>query len=157
MRCILIYCDMGKLLTISRLKGPDNDLAVWYFKDAYYNPYSTGQTYDFKWPSDDFPHFVAIHADDLDLHRADIRKWIEQSTDSTVIFSTVDRSYRVYWSSDIKKRNWEHTSEIRNVWALFYFDDTETALSFKLRFSNLVREVSDDHPTKHHGERFHWA
>lgn len=84
-----------------------------------------------------------------------IRKWIEQTISGTAIYDVEDKSYRVWWSDDPKKRDWDHTSQIRNTWELFYFEDSEDALAFQLRFNDLVKPVTADHPTKHYGERYH--
>ena len=146
---------MGKLLTLSDFRENEGRLAVWYFKDAYYDGYSNARGYKCKWPSDEFPHCVAIHEDDIGDNRPIIRKWIEQNISGTAIHGTTDKTYRVWWSSDPKKRSWDHTTEIHNTWLLFYFEDSEDALAFQLRFNNLIKPISEDHPTRHHGERYH--
>lgn len=146
---------MGKLITFSELKENEGHLVPWYFEDAYYSGYSNNDRgYKFKWPSDHFPHCVGIHDDEIKTNKPIIRKWIEQCIDGTVIYSYISKSYRVWWSSDKDKRDWDHTSEINNNWNLFNFEDSESALAFSLRFSDLVKEVTDDHPTKHYGERY---
>lgn len=146
---------MGKLLTLSDFKGDEGRLAVWYFKDAYYDGYSNIRGYKFEWPNDAFPHCVTIHEDEIGDNRPIIRKWIEQNIAGTVIYGTTNRTYRVWYSNDPTKQDWDHTSEIHNNWLQFYFEDGEDALAFSLRFSNLVRPMTDDHPTRHHGERYH--
>jgi hypothetical protein len=146
---------MGKLLTLNDFREDEGRLALWYFKDAYYDGYSNVRGYTFKWPSDAFPHCVSIHEDDLGDNRPEIRKWIEQHITGTVIYGTKNNSYRVWYSSDPTKRSWDHTSEIYNTWSLFYFEDGEDALAFRLRFNDIVKPMTADHPTKHYGERYH--
>ena len=146
---------MGKLITFSELKENEGHLVPWYFSDAHYSDYSSqDRGYKFKWPSEHFPHCVGIHQDDMGTNKPVIRKWVEQCMDGTVIYSVVNKTYRVWWSQDKNKRDWDHTSEISNSWDLFHFDESESALAFSLRFSDLIKEVTDDHPTKHYGERY---
>lgn len=145
---------MGKLLTLGNFRDDEGRLAVWYFKDAYYDGYGNDRGYKFKWPAEEFPVSVAIHQDEIGDNKPTIRKWIEHHIDGTVIYAIEHKTYRVWWSKDPKKRDWDHTSEIVNIWELFYFEDSESALAFQLRFSNLVRPLTDDHPTRHHGERY---
>jgi len=146
---------MGKLLTLGDLRNNEGRLAVWYFKDAYYDGYSNKCGYRFKWPNDAFPHCVVIHEDDIDDNRPTIRRWIEQTIVGTVIYGTEDKTYRVWYSSDPDKQDWDHTSVIHNTWLQFYFEDSEDALAFALRFNDLVKPMTDNHPTRHHGERYH--
>lgn len=146
---------MGKLFTLHDFKKDEGRLAVWYFKDTYYSGYSNPGGYKFAWPNENFPHCVAIHEDDMGSNKPVIRKWIEQTISGTAIYDVEDKSYRVWWSDDPKKRDWDHTSQIRNTWELFYFEDSEDALAFQLRFNDLVKPVTADHPTKHYGERYH--
>ena len=144
---------MGKLLFMSDLK----ERAPWYVKDAYYGVNGGGiaAAWHFAWPNPAFPHQIAINEDDMADNKPAIRKWIESNDVGTVVYGQLSKSYRVWWSTDPKKRDWDHTSEINNNWELFHFEDSEDALAFALRFSNLVRPMTDDHPTRHHGERYH--
>jgi hypothetical protein len=141
---------MGKLLS----KTEVTEHADWYFDDAYYS--SSGGTnakWVYPWPNKQFPNHVAIHNDEID--KVAIRKWIDNNDIGTVIYEYVSKSYRVWWSEDLKKREWDHTSEIHNCWFCFYFEDSEAALAFNLNFVHLVRPLTEDHPTRHHGERYH--
>jgi len=53
---------MGRLVALA-----DLDLTpYWYFSDTWYS--SEGRRYIYTWPSPDFPHRVAIHADSIDNH-----------------------------------------------------------------------------------------
>ena len=141
---------MGKVLSLDHA----SDTADWYFSDAYYS--SRGgldHRWQFPWPNSEFPEQVAIHSEDI--NKIAIRKWIERNDVGTVIHEYVRKSYRVWWSEDPKKRDWDHTSEIVNNWYCFYFEDSESALAFRLRFSDLVKPMTEDHPTKHFGERYY--
>lgn len=141
---------MGTLLELDGIKSDIGLSPGWYFSDAYF--YDRG--WKFKFPSDDFPYLVSINEDDMGGNKIIIRKWIEKNAEGVVIYCTENKSYRVWWSEDPKKRDWDHTSEIRNNWYMFYFEDSESALAFSLAFSNIVRPVTNDHPTKHYGERY---
>lgn len=87
-------------------------------------------------------------------NKISIRKWIDRNDIGTVIYEYIRKSYRVWWSTDPKKRDWNYTSEISNCWEVFHFEDSEVALAFSLRFNDLVRPITEDHPTKHYGERY---
>jgi len=142
---------MGKLLFKDDIKHAD-----WYFKDAYYKSHGGGLSeWSYKWPNPEFPNQAAIHADEMLDNRLSIRKWIDRNDVGTVIYEYIRKSYRVWWSSDPKKRDWEYTKEISNCWIVFHFEDSEAALAFTLQFSNLVRPITEDHPTDHFGERYH--
>jgi hypothetical protein len=142
---------MGQLLFKDDIKRAD-----WYFKDAYYGAMgSTQGSWHYIWPNAEFPSQAAIHADEMLDNKIFIRKWVERRDVGTVIHEYIRKSYRVFYSTDQKKRDWEHTSEISNCWNVFYFEDSETALAFTLRFSDLVRPMTEDHPTRHYGERYH--
>lgn len=138
---------MGKILFYSELQ----EHAEWYFPDAYYSLDSVCGRWKFKWPNPEFPVSVAIHEDEIEKQKPPIRKWIERTDVGTVICEYVDKSYRVWYS---KSRDWERTCMIDNRWVVFHFEDSETALAFSLRFNNLVRPITEDHPTRHHGERY---
>ncbi len=139
---------MGKLIF-----KVDINHANWYFKDAFYSSNGGSYQWSYKWPNPEFPNHAAIHADEMLDNKIVIRKWIERNDVGTVIYEYVRKDYRVWWSNDPKKRDWEHTTEISNCWNVFHFEDSEAALAFGLQFSNLVRPITDDHPTKHYGEK----
>ena len=141
---------MGKLLFMSELR----ERANWYMVDAYYDSYNRNAKRSYAWPNPAFPHQIAINEDDMTGNKPAILKWIERNDVGTVVYSTLDKSYRVWYSSDPTKRDWDHTSEIKNAWEVFYFEESESALAFSLRFNNLVNPITDDHPTKHYGERY---
>ena len=140
---------MGKLLFKVDIKHAD-----WYFKDAYYKSHGGGPAeWSYKWPNPEFPIHVAIHNDEID--NIAVRKWIDRNDVGTVICEYVRKSYRVWYSSDPKKRDWDNTSEISNCWYSFWFEDSEAALAFSINFVDVVRPLTEDHPTKHYGERYH--
>jgi hypothetical protein len=139
---------MGQLLFRDDIEHAD-----WYFKDAYYKSHGGGPAqWSYKWPNPEFPNQVAIHADEILDNRLSIRKWIERSDIGTVICEYVRKTYRVWWGTS---RDWDKTTEISNCWYVFHFEDSESALAFSLRFNDLVRPMTEDHPTRHHGERYH--
>jgi len=133
---------MGRLVALA-----DLDLTPhWYFSDTWYS--SEGRRYVYKWPSPDFPYSVAIHADDIDNHngiKIKIRQWIERTLSEIVIFSVIDKNYRVYFGKD---RDWDSSYERTNKWYVFYFEDEHSAMVFRLAFSDLVKEITELHPNK---------
>ena len=140
---------MGKLL----FKEDANKNADWYFKDAYYSSGGGNSAYwHYKWPSPEFPNQVAIHAEEMLDNKISIRKWIDCTDVGTVIYEYIRKSYRVWWGTS---RDWDKTSEISNYWEVFHFEDGESALAFSLRFGDLIRPITEDHPTRHHGERYY--
>jgi len=133
---------MGRLVALA-----DLDLTpYWYFSDTWYS--SEGRRYIYTWPSPDFPHRVAIHADSIDNHngtKIKIRQWIERNLSETVIFSVIEKNYRVYYSAE---RTWDHSFERTNQWYVFHFEDEHSAMVFRLAFSDLVKEITELHPNK---------
>jgi len=128
---------MGKLTNLSSIK----DNADWYFPDAYYS----NRGWMFDWPNPAFPFSFAIHFEDLHYHgdrKILIRKWIEEKIQSTVIVHNIDRSYRVYFN----RWEWDRSFERPNRWYVFYFEDNESALLFKIAFSEYIRPITDLHP-----------
>ena len=134
---------MGRLITLSELRSVSNRSSVidptWYIEDTRLD-YDSSK-YVFNWPSISFPHKVAIHHDDLELNsnKIAIRRWIEINLHETVVCEIIDKSYRTYYTSD----NWY---QVKNLWRVFYFEDRDDATMFRLRFSNLVKEMTDKHP-----------
>lgn len=133
---------MGRLVKLE-----DLDLnPSWYFSDAYYSIDARRHVY--KWPSPDFPHIVTIHNDTLNHYndrRIKIRQWIERNLSETVIFSVIDKSYRIYYG---EKRDWDSSYERKNDWFVFHFEDEHSATMFRLAFSEYVREMTDLHQDK---------
>lgn len=90
---------------------------------------------------------ISIHSDDLLNHKErkrEIRRWIESKIDDVVIYKEIEKNYRVYYGED---RDWDHSHERLNLWCCFYFEDEESALMFKLRFSEYITNLTDLHPT----------
>lgn len=136
---------MGNLVNLHMLIKED---ALWYFNDAYWDYNRKG--YRFEWPSNDYPNLRAIHSEDIGGHYVDIRKWIEHNTCSAVIHEEKNLSYKVYWG---ESRDWDKTHHISNLWHIFYFDNEEDALAFHLRFVDIIKTVTPDHPYDHYGTR----
>ena len=129
---------MGQLVNLNEIK----DNAEWYFKDAYY---ASGRCV-FSWPNPSFPYSVNIHYDDLKGNsglKVEIRKWIETNLTETVIIETIDKSYRRYLSDDKK---WESSYEVSNYWTAFYFEEEHAETMFRLRFSEYIKPITDEHP-----------
>lgn len=132
---------MGRLLEKDKL-----DLnAYWYFHDARFN--SQARTYVYSWPNPSFPHQLYIHDDELiNPLYIEIRRWVEQVATDAVIVSYHERNYRIYYGDD--KRDFEKSYEVRNSWTCFNFESEETALLFKLRFSDKVKPITPWHPNQ---------
>lgn len=77
--------------------------------------------------------------------KTEVRKWIEINAEGTVIVDVIDKSYRVYFG---KERDWDHSYERPNRWSGFYFESAESALLFRIRFSDYIKEITDLHPTQ---------
>lgn len=132
---------MGKLIARDNLV-PD---PTWFFPDAHYSWESRRWVY--KWPSEYFPHMLAIHCDDIrsdPRRKTEIRKWIESNIDGTVIFELIEKNYRVYYNED---RDWNYSFERTNHWIAFYFEDEGSALLFKLKFLGYIKDITNLHPT----------
>jgi hypothetical protein len=128
---------MGRLLYKN-----DIDDAPWFFEDAYYS--HEGRRYMYEWPSSNFPYCVAIHSDNINNKiRIRVRKWIELNLQETVIFDILKNDYRWYWHKTIK--DWDHSYEVGNSWLRFHFENEQSAMMFRLAFSEIVKT-----PTKHH-------
>jgi len=129
---------MGTLVTREDIQSRAN----WYFSDAYWCNDSRG-FYRYDWPSKNFPYCISIHDDDLtSINKVEIRRWIEQRILETVIYTITDKSYRHYWEEKT-----DHYSEVKNKWCSFYFESEESTVAFKLRFLDIVKEITDEHPT----------
>jgi|APFre7841882654_1041346.scaffolds.fasta_scaffold88447_2 hypothetical protein len=131
---------MGRLVYLNNL---DLD-ARWYFPDAHYN--RERNNYNYTWPNIAYPSRVAIHSEDLDdqnSRRIEIRKWIEENLQETVICDILDKSYRRFTDSE---KSWEHSYEVSNRWVVFYFDNEHSASIFALRFSEWIKPITDENP-----------
>ena len=134
---------MGQLITLANLEPNP----AWFIDDAYCS--WEGRRWIYNWPSNNFPHSVAIHSDRFEQKRlkSEIRRWIEINISSSVILNEVDKKYRVYYDEE---RTWEHSFEQSNTWVVFYFENKEDAIMFGLRFSEYAQEITDLHPTRNH-------
>lgn len=131
---------MGTLVTRTEIQPK----ASWYFSDAYFS--SDARDYRYDWPSKNFPYCISIHDDDLTSpSKVEIRRWIETRIIETVIYNSEVKSYRHYWD----EKNSDHYSDVRNIWWSFHFESEESAVAFKLRFLDIVKEITDRHPTWH--------
>lgn len=127
---------MGKLIT----RGEIGTNARWYFSDAYYSGTDTSsytKGYGYAWPSNDYPHMLAIHEEELTGKlRIIIRSWIESKIDDTVIYEVVEKDYTPSPTRSV----------VRNHWYTFHFQSEESAIMFKLRFHDITRTMSDTNP-----------
>lgn len=129
---------MGKLAHLHEIK----EEAHWYFDDTYY---SNGR-YVFVWPSSNYSYSAAIHADDLigkNYILIAIRRWIEINLTETVITDIVNKSYTMYVD---EQKSWDTSYEISNQWRVFYFEEEMTASAFRLRFSEYIKKMTNEHP-----------
>jgi hypothetical protein len=134
---------MGRLVSLSDL---DLD-ARWYFKDAYWS--SDSRNIRYKWPSPDYPHVVGIHYKDIEDYNSrkiEIREWIEEKLSETVIHAIDDRSFRYFYAGKGDYNSWDRSYDVDNRWYCFYFKHEESALAFKLVFSEYCKPVTDMHP-----------
>lgn len=136
---------MGRLITLNEISGVEDHgiNASWYFDDAF-RVYSTSK-YKINWPNISYPSCIAIHETKLynNSVKIEIRKWIENTLSDTVILYPINKSYRRYYG---EPGDFEESSMISNIWQGFYFDNEHSATLFKLRFSDIVSEVTDYHP-----------
>jgi len=134
---------MGRLINLNNL---DLD-ARWYFSDAHFSSDRRGVIY--KWPSPDYPHVVGIHHKDIDSYtdrKIAIREWIEENLSETVIHAIDDKSFRYFWAGKSGFDSWDRSYEVDNRWYAFYFKHEESALAFKLVFSEWVKPITEMHP-----------
>lgn len=129
---------MGKITSLEAIR----DEGHWYFEDARWS--SETRKCTFKWPSEQYPCAVGIHTDRItNPIRIEIRKWVEQNLDGTVIYSQVDHTYHKYYD---RERTWDNSYQISNYWMVFYLEDEASELAFRLRFSNYIAEITKHHP-----------
>lgn len=140
---------MGRLIREEDIS--DN---TWYFTDDCFewNKYGSGRY--LVWPNSCFPHFAAIDFRELEDNKVkiEIRKWIESSINDTVITRTVNKSYRVYYGNnegsneDLPYDMWDKSYDVKMLWLVFYFENSESLLAFKLRFVDIISEIIERDP-----------
>jgi hypothetical protein len=142
---------MGQLLTLKEMKvGLGLD---WYDVDV-----------DFKGnvelPSTTYPHVLYIRSDKLTpKEKIEIRKFVKDSCDDVVIHDVKRINYSTYyympkgshrWDWDTREVNWDHEQ--------FYFQDESEMMLFKLKFSELIVNLTPydpERPPKHIQEAEH--
>lgn len=116
-----------------------------------------GEITDHSWyggkyyPSEAFPHSVAIHIDQMDgekvKERVEIREWIERSSETTVVMDYMDLGYYYQYGN-----SWNNGFQVTHGYYRFWFTDQETAVAFSLRFSSIVSttlwEYKEQYPCK---------
>lgn len=126
---------MGHLVTLVEAAAKGD----WYFSDARWT--SEGGCYKFDWPSAEFPTHVGIHFEDAPpAVKVEIRKWVESTLSGTVIVDRLDKSYTR--NSD----DWNKSYRVSNHWMRYHFEDEESAVMFRLRFSQYIKPITDEHP-----------
>ena len=123
---------MGKLTTLEKLELSQD----WYFEE----------TYRITFPNTNYPYSLAIHRDTLNNTsglKISIRKWIEENIDDIVLMAFLDKGYFHYYD---QARIFDGGYQQSNYWVLFHFEKEESALMFKLRFGEYIKEITDKHP-----------
>ena len=136
---------MGRLIRLGDIVDPS-----WYFDDAWYDPTNGGQ-HKYAWPNPSFPYRICIPFKCIEDNKVkiEIRRWIELHIQDTVIIDYVNKSYRVYYGNQIVSDPydfWDASYDRSNNWVIFYFEDQHSATAFRLRFSDLVKEIFDRFP-----------
>jgi hypothetical protein len=141
---------MGRLITQGDIQNP-----CWYFEDAYYTRNGGRDGYDYKWPNPSFPYQVAIYYKHLEGNKTkiEIRRWIELNINDTVISNTINKSYEVYYGDEEIRDGdrepydfWDKHYDVEHRWMVFHFEDEHSALAFRLRFSDIVSEITERKP-----------
>jgi hypothetical protein len=138
---------MGQLITYANAA----DSANIYFKDTRYS--HQGRKYVFEWPNVQYPTLLAIHYSHSH-HRfggsngliVDIREWIEDNIQESVILDSIDLSYKVVRKDVNSWERWDRSHDISNIWNRFHFRKDESALAFKLKFGKYISPVTTKSP-----------
>lgn len=133
---------MGTLITLKQV----HELGVsWYFPGLSDNQKIT-------FPVGEYKHQVAILNETLSNTyglKVDIRKFIQESINCTVIMSVTGRAYRHYYPWSMEKTRWDWDSTIVDwQFTTFNFSNEHDALLFKMRFSEVVRDVTPYDPER---------
>lgn len=139
---------MGKLLTQDQLT-PD---VSWHFTNAYWS--SDKGRWMARHPDPSWPAMCAIHDDNFERSsynptpdlKQEIRRWIEASLPDNVLLDYKELDYQYYRG---EYKGWDSCWSMQNRYRLFYFESNESALLFKLRFSEVIVPVTYNHPKKH--------
>ena len=133
---------MGQLLNINEAR----EKAYWLFDDTH-TDYGRDE-HRFAWPSANFPYCVSIHEDDIKSvgTRPLINSFVTGQP-VNVIYDVLDKSYRIYHS---KEMDWNRSHPVSNYWYRFWFETEADSIIFSLRFSNIVQQIKDTHPTRHY-------
>ena len=94
-----------------------------------------------------------MHRDKIqqNSHKLLIRRWIENTISDTVIFDTVDMSYKKFYG---KSYEWDKNYNIHNKWYRFSFENEHSALIFSLAFSELIQPMTKWHPERPEDEEY---
>lgn len=131
---------MGRLATLSELtQGLGAD---WYFTE-----FENGQP---VLPSDEFKHDVAINNDTFKQHHGlknIIRKFVTENVTDLVLVDEVTEDYFHYWSTRGPRYDWDG-GHIHWGFHIFYFQEENEAVLFKLRFSEYIAELTPYDPER---------
>lgn len=129
---------MGKLIGLAQIR----DQADFYFEDAHWS--WEKRNYYFPWPNKGYPYHSHIHHETISNGiKIKIRKWVELRQIDTVIYDTVDFSYRHYLAP---RYDWGDGYEIPNEWHRFSFSNEDDYLCFNITFINEVSPITQHHP-----------
>lgn len=139
---------MGQLITHSTATGVGHI----YFKDARYS--GDANRYLFQWPSPQYPTILSIHVSHTHSKYngsngliVDIREWIEDNIQETIIMDVVNHTYKVVRKDVNSWDRWDRAIEVKNSWTRFHFRKDESALAFKLKFGEFISPVTEKSPT----------
>ncbi len=115
-----------------------------YFSGAYY---SDGR-YRIQWPHPNWLYVCSIHRSDIDTSDllCKLNEWIEDNITETVIYNFIRKSYKVVRKDIESWKKWEYSRELDNSYYVFYFRKSSSALAFKIKFGEYIREITDKSP-----------
>jgi hypothetical protein len=135
---------MGVITNIDEIRDRS-----WYFTDDCYEYINYNRV--LKWPNPCFEYYSAINDRILEDNKIkiEIRKWIEQNANRTVITRMVNKSYRVYYgdkpgsNTNLPYDMWEKSYDVKRIWMQFWFEEEDSALAFRLRFSDMITKMTE--------------
>jgi len=156
---------MGNLIEVSKFHANDQKTASlnasWYFPDAYFDSYRS-RSVRFTVESG-YPFSCAIHQDHLNGDYEDrrekgfirmiMRRWIERHLEGDVIYEHKNMEYRVQLKPT-EGSPYPQPYFISHGYYIFHFETEAEMLHFRLKFSDIVGEISKVHPEKGWSEEF---
>jgi hypothetical protein len=127
----------------------------YYFPDAYWDSRG-GAAGLWKFTvASGYPFALHVHNDMLSSRsaqasagalRVEIRKFIERHLEGDVVITRLDKTY-FYRPEPNKYDRYPSRREVAHGYLGFNFEFEADAVHFKLRFSDIVSEVQDRHPS----------